>query len=305
MVSSGRAIAPLFPLGGPVPGKLIIGRDAEMAELAGQIREGVSTLVIGPRRVGKTTVCAEVCRQLADEHGALVVVVEVPERPDAAELLQLMIDACAAVNVGDAARGLLRVLRPTIEKWLGENGIPLDLSQLGSGERMLAARHIIGLPLRISQEHDRRVLVFFDELQRVADYGEGHTVLTDIRDIYSGAREHAVVLVDGSEERTFAGLLGDPVQFGKLVSRYELPITIPAYLWRQPLTERFAAADLHIADGQRDTIIAFGQGRPYDTMAAARYTAIAARQGSGTVTGFDVQVGLDRARRHLEDDGAT
>jgi hypothetical protein len=130
-------------------------------------------------------------------------------------------------------------------------------------------------------------------------------VLTDIRDIYSGARDRAVVLVDGSEERTVDKLFGGAVQFGKLVSRYELPTTIAAYMWQQPLTERFLAADLQIADEHRDRIIAFGQGRPYDTMAGARYTAIAARQASGTVTQFDVEVGLDRALRHLDDDGAS
>lgn len=306
-MASTPPIAPLFPLGGPVPSDLIIGRDAETVELVSQIRQGVSTLVTGPRRTGKTTVCDEVCRILADEDRALVVKVDVPERKDQSPtaLLQLIIDGCAGLHVNDAARGVLKVLRPTIEKWLRDEGLPLDLAGVGQRETPGAARQIIGLPLRIAQAQQRRVLVFFDELQRVADYQDGHGVLTDIRDIYSAARGDAVVLVDGSNTRTFEMLLGDPVNLGKLVSRYDLPTTIPPYRWAEPLTERFGAVDLDLGDDQRDAIIAFGQGRPYDTMAAARYTALAARQASRVVTDFDVDVGLARARRHLEDDGAS
>lgn len=46
-------------------------------------------------------------------------------------------------------------------------------------------------------------------------------------------------------------------------------------------------------------------GRPYATMAACRYTALAARKTrSSTVAEFDVQMGIDEAERHLQDDAA-
>lgn len=298
-------IAPLFPLGGPVPSNLIIGRDSETAQLVTQLREGVSTLVVGPRRTGKTTVCQEACRILAEVDRALVVEIDVPERENAGPtaLLQLIIDACTGLRV-EAGRGALKLLRPTIEQWFRDAGLPVDLTGVGTDQPPAGARQIIGLPLRIAQQQRRRVLVFFDELQRVADYQDGHAVLTDIRDIYSAAGGEAVVLVDGSNTRTFETLLGEPVNLGRLVSRYDLPTTIPAYRWEEPLTERFRAVGLELGDDQRNAILAFGDGRPYDTMAAARYTALAARQGSRAVTDFDVDVGLARARQHLDDDGA-
>jgi len=305
-MTSTPPIAPLFPLGGPVPSDLIIGRDIEIIELVTQLREGVSTIVTGPRRTGKTTVSEEACRILANEDGALVVKIDVPERKNesATALLQLIIDGCAGLHVKDAARGVLKVLRPTIEKWLRDENLSLDLTGVGEGQQPDGGRQIIGLPVRLAEEQQRRVLVFFDELQRVADYEGGHGVLTDIRDIYSAARSDAVVLVAGSNTRTFETLLGDPVNLGKLVSRYDLPTTIPSYRWEEPLTERFRAVDLELGDDQRDAIIAFGDCRPYETMAAARYMALAARQGSRVVTDFDVEVGLERARQHLDDDGA-
>ena len=87
-------IGTLFPLGGPVPPDLIIGRRGEIDEIGGRLREGMSTMLAGARRIGKTTVCAAVCEQLGSE-GTLVIEVDVPERGDSRALLQLIIDACS------------------------------------------------------------------------------------------------------------------------------------------------------------------------------------------------------------------
>jgi hypothetical protein len=297
-------VAPLFPVGGPVPADLIVGREDEVVGLVRRVSEGVSTLVTGPRRIGKTTVCDEVCRRLADDHGALVVKVDVPERVDgdAAALLQAIIDACAALSVPDAG-GVLQVLRPTIEQWLNELGIPMNLSATGR-RPPTTMREVVGLPLRVARQRRRKVLVFFDELQRAVDYADGHDVLTDIRDIYSAAREDAVVLVDGSDERSIEQLLADPYSFGKLVGRSPFPTIIPAVYWRDPLVERFAEIGKHLAGDQLDAIITFGEGRPYDTMAAARYVALTASQSTSehAVSAFDVDTGLALARQHLHDD---
>src|SRR5262249_34504021 len=147
-----------------------------------------------------------------------------------------------------------------------------------------------------------RLLLFMDELQRVADYDDGDAVLADLVDLYAGAAD-AVVLVDGSEERVLSDLLGRPGGIGKLVDRLVLASRIPAHAWRRPLSDRFAAAGLQIDDGRRDQLIEWARGRPYDTMAVCRYTALAARKTGAVVIGdFDVQMGKDEAGRRLQDD---
>jgi MoxR-like ATPase len=78
-----RRIGRLFPAGGPVPPELVIGREGDIAEVERGLREGIHTLVTGPRRVGKTTVCNAVCER-ARRDDAVVIAIEVPERPDAA-----------------------------------------------------------------------------------------------------------------------------------------------------------------------------------------------------------------------------
>jgi nucleoside-triphosphatase THEP1 len=104
-------IGTLFPLGGPVPPDLIIGRRGEIDEIGDRLREGMSTMLAGARRIGKTTVCAAVCEQLGSE-GTLVIEVDVPERGDSRALLQLIIDACSRISLARRGRSALRVARP-------------------------------------------------------------------------------------------------------------------------------------------------------------------------------------------------
>jgi hypothetical protein len=99
-------------------------------------------------------------------------------------------------------------------------------------------------------------------------------------------------------------MFGPPVHFGKLVDRLTLDPEIPLTSWRAPLTDRFARAGLILPDKARERILTWSSGRPYATMAAARYTALSARKtSSDAVAEFDIQMGIDEAERHLADDG--
>jgi hypothetical protein len=62
---------------------------------------GMSTMLAGERRIGKTTVCSAVCGELKSQ-GALVIEVDVPERAGSRALLQLIIDACSRVSLAHA-----------------------------------------------------------------------------------------------------------------------------------------------------------------------------------------------------------
>lgn len=97
-------------------------------------------------------------------------------------------------------------------------------------------------------------------------------------------------------------MLRAPVQFGKLCERLPLIPTIPAHTWRDSLPQRFRSAGLAIEAGALEALVAFGDGRPYATMAAARYAALNARRLGGEEVGsFEVEEGIAEARRHLEE----
>lgn len=293
-------IGRLFPVGGPVPPGLIIDRAGELDELERRFREELHTILVGPRRIGKTTVCEAVCDR-ARRSDAAVVTIEVPERPDSRALLQLMIDRCSRLSHEAQGRRAAQIARPVIEKLLADLGIPLDLSGLGY-DAPLRTREVLSLPVRLAEVADRPVLVFIDELQRVVDYADGDELLIDIVDVFSSSRGVSV-LVDGSEERTVGAMLGPPTHLAKLCDRLQLDPRIPRETWHEPLRDRFEQADQTIEADALETLLDFGEGRPYETMAGARYTALSARKlNSERVGDFEVQMGIDEARRHVADD---
>jgi AAA ATPase domain len=302
-------IGQLFPLGGPVPPALVIGRDGDIEEIERRLHERMHTMLVGPRRIGKTTVCEAVCERLRAK-GLLIVKVEVPERADAAVLLQLIVDRCGRTSRTAVGRRLLRSARPLVERILADHGLPLDLSELGAEPRAAATRTVLSLPGMLAQESGRPVVLFFDELQRAVTYADGSHLLTDLVDIYGG-RTDVTLLVDGSDERALAGMLGPPAHFGKLCDRLPLdPTILPLDTWRSPLTTRFRQAGLDIDRAALELILRYGRGRPYETMAAARATALSARklpegEERATVGEFEAQMGVDEAARRLEDDGVT
>lgn len=294
-------IGRLFPAGGPVPPELVIGRIGEIDEVERRVREAIHTMVTGDRRIGKTTVCGAACARVRRD-GMVVVHVEVPERSDASALLQLVVDRCSRISLATRGRRVLRVARPLIEKVLSSEGIPLDLGQLGAEPGMLPTRTILSLPTKLAEESGKAVVFFLDELQRAVDFGDGEQVLGDLVDLYSGATD-VVVLVDGSKERALEGMLGAPVQFGKLCDRLPIEPEIPMFIWRNSLPERFRQAGLTLQPEALEAVVAFGDGRPYATMAAARYAALNARKlGSETVGAFEGEEGIAEARRHLKED---
>lgn len=295
-------IGRLFPVGGPVPPDLIIGRVGDLDELERRVREELHTILVGPRRIGKTTVCEAVCDR-ASHSGTAVVTIEVPERPDSRALLQLMIDRCSRLSHEARGRRAVQIARPLIEKLLADLGVPLDLSVLSS-DAVLPTREVLALPVRLAGAADRPVLVFFDELQRVVDYADGEQLLIDIVDVFSSSRGVSV-LVDGSEERTLDAMLGPPTHLAKLCDRLQLDPRMPRATWREPLRDRFAQAGQAIQADALETLLDFGDGRPYETMAAARYTALSASKlTTDSIGAFEVQMGIDEARRHVTDDDA-
>ncbi|HET9676084.1 MAG TPA: ATP-binding protein [Solirubrobacterales bacterium] len=298
-----QKIGYLFPSGGPVPPGLVIGREDILAELERRVDEGIHTMLTGPRRIGKTTVCNAVCDHLSEE-GSLVVKVEVPESANAEVLLQAVVDCSRQqASLLDVGGRMLRAAQPLLEVILKEQGLPLDLSQLRRPSAD-TARRVLALPLRLAEKCSRPTIFYLDELQRVVDYADGEHLLGDLIDLYSGQSD-AVLLVDGSSERTLEQMMAPPIGFGKVVDRLPLAEKIPERVWRESLPDRFKRANLEVDPEALAALNSFGGGRPYATMTAARYAALNARKlGSGSVGIFEMTEGIAEARRHLAEDEA-
>jgi len=292
----------LFPAGGRVAPAQMIGREGDVAELVERVRELAHVAISGPRRAGKTSVCAAACAQLHEHHDFLVLEVEAPEQSSAAGVCQLVIDRAARLDLQARARGFLKLAAPTIQKLLESQGVPLDLSGFGAELPHATRRAALELPRSIARQQRRKLVFFLDELQRAVDYADGVGLVHDLLDIYAG-NAYVAVLIDGSDERTIEKLMGSPYDLARLAQRIPLEPTIPADQWPGPLHERFRQAALTISAPRLERILDFGQGRPYDTMTACLYVALNARRlHSEEIDDFALDHGLEEARARLDED---
>lgn len=292
----------LFPAGGRVAPEQMVGREGDVADLVGRLRELAHVVLSGPRRAGKTSVCGAACAALRDDYGFLAIEVEAPAQSSAEGVCQLIIDRTARLDLERMAQGLLRMAVPTVQKLLEERGVPLDLSPFGADVPDASRRAVLELPLTIARQQSRKVVFFIDELQRAVDYADGVSLVHDLVDIYSGNPD-AVMLVDGSDERTIERLMGSPYDLARLGQRLDLSPTIAVDQWRAPLRRRFERAALVISEERLQRVLDFGEGRPYETMTACLCAGLSARRAqSDTIDDFVLERGLEEARARLDED---
>jgi len=127
--------APRAPL--PAPLTPLIGRAAELAEVAARLRDPACRLltILGPGGGGKTRLALEVARALAREERREVLWVELAPLASAAQLPTALADAAgAAAGAADPAAALLTALRPREALLVLDN-----LEHLLDGADLLAA----------------------------------------------------------------------------------------------------------------------------------------------------------------------
>lgn len=299
----GEPLGRVFPAGGPVPPDLVIGRRSEIASLHLRLKERISTLVSGGRRIGKTTLCDAACFKAESEDGTLTVRVEVPERKDGVSLslLRAVIDACEQAGHSGERRRLVRAAKPLLEEILREHGLPFDLRELAAEPDRATVRQVISLPLKLAQTIGRPTVFYLDELQRVADYTDGDMFVSDLVDVYA-ANADVTVLVDGSDERALE-LLDRDLRLGKLCKPFPLGARISATEWKPGIQDHYRLAGLEIDSDALERLIGFGDGRPYPTMLAARNSGLSAREmKSVNVDLAAVEFGVNETERQLRDE---
>lgn len=277
----------LFPTDQPIPASQMIGRDADVRELAVALEGGSNLVVAGARRTGKTSVCDAAIGRLA-RHGLYTVSVDLFRIASAAELAEALVAATLANR-----SSLRRVLHQTrragrlVADALHTAAVVKSRSQLGEELEIaftpgLAARdperyldYALALPGRIAAADDKQVVVFFDEFQEVGSpqqpYGNGDRLTKRMRAIFqrstgvsflfAGSLEHLMRDLFTASHRALH-------QFGGF---YELrPIDSDA--WAQGLGERFAADDCEVRPSALAQVIAYGESQPRSTMLIAQKT---------------------------------
>jgi uncharacterized protein len=282
-----RGSAELFPTDTPIPVERMIGRQKEVAAIAGSLRGGGNLVIAGPRRTGKTTVCDAALARLVDD-GHYIAAVDLFRLADAADFAERLVLATIA-NRGSLARRALRARRAgrhladaaaltATVRARAELGDDLELAfrpGLANSDPDRYLTYALELPQRIAETDGRRLILFLDEFQEVASprrpFGDPDRLTKRMRAIFqrspavsflfAGSIEHLMRDLFVPEERGLS-------QFG---SFYPLA-PIPPESWSDGITARLAEDACTIDGPALERLITSGEGHPRTTMLIARWT---------------------------------
>ena len=280
----------LLPSDAPVPLDRMIGRRGDVEELVLQLSGGTHRIVAAPRRTGKSSVCEAAVGVLRAE-GFYTVSVSLFKYTNAATLAEAIAQETLA-NRG-AMHKLIEKIRDTgasvakgaaltlAMKTQADLGDAVELAiRPGHGARdpERALRMALELPQRIAEQDGKRLILFIDELQEIADgggaYGDPDGLMRFMRETLHGS-ELVTALVAGSMEHMMRDLFTNRQRaFYGFGGCMDLTPILPGE-WRTGLVERFAEDNCQVEDNALDRMIELGGLHPRAIMLIAQQTHLA------------------------------
>jgi hypothetical protein len=306
-----RDIRELFPTDEPVPAERMIGRHEDVEGIASLLESGVSVVLAGARRTGKTSV-AQAALERAGQRGAYTAAVDLFRRRDAADLASgiataVLANRPAAHRLIQRARELASAARDAatltaaakLTDELGES-VELALTPARAShdpDRALAAA--LELPERIAVADGKRLVLFLDEFQDLASegkpFGDPDRITKQMRAIFQRSN-HVSFLFAGSVEHLMRDLFGPSDRALSQFGSFRALSPISRDEWAEGLAQRFKALDLTTGRAALDLLLDLADGHPRGTMLIARESAIQSLAGHDrAITEPEVRAGWELA----------
>jgi hypothetical protein len=250
-------------------------REAELAELVADIRNGQDVVLFAPRRYGKSSLVWRVAQQLVPRR-ALVAQVNLMTTPTKTRLAERL----ARAIHDDVASPLIRAkerlrvfqglrIRPTVTVNPDDGSLSFSFDAAAAPADIDATlEHLLRLPAELAAERGRRVALVFDEFQEVIDIDRGLPRL--MRSVFEEQPEVAHVYL-GSRRHTMRRLFSDENEpFWRSAKLIELGVIDPAK-FAPFLDERFRSSGRTIAPAAVERLLHITGGHPYATQELAYF----------------------------------
>lgn len=230
-----------FKYGGLVTGKDFADRESEMNEILKEIRSGTNIVLFSPRRMGKSSLLAE----LMHRHGAefLFVYVDLYGITTKTRMVEAFMSALVGSAYGTArkvAAGIRDVIKGSRLRLVindkGEPGVEFSVGEPSVPE----IQDMLDIPEEIARKRGKRIVVVFDEFQEIASL-DGVSLLKAMRSrmqahkhvsyIFAGSKRHLLMSIFEEREGAFFKS-AKPLELGP----------IPKADFARFLVDRFVAA---------------------------------------------------------------
>jgi hypothetical protein len=250
-------------------------REAELAELVADIRNGQDVVLFAPRRYGKSSLVWRIAQQLVPRR-ALIAQVNLMTTPTKTRLAERLAHAIHE-NVASPlirAKERLRVfqglrIRPTVTIDPDDGSLSFSFDASAAPEDLDATlEHLLRLPAELAAARGRRVALVFDEFQEVTDIDRGLPRL--MRSVFEEQPEVAHVYL-GSKRHMMRRLFSDENEpFWRSAKQMELGVIAPAK-FAPFLDERFRMTGRTIAVDAVERLLSVTGGHPYATQELAYF----------------------------------
>ena len=231
-----------FVFGVSVSDYNFIGREDEIRQLRMNFEEGINTILISPRRWGKTSLVKKVCREVNRER-VITVFVDIFKCKTEYEFYNTLIEAVLKQTATkaelwmDNARDFIARLTPKISVSPEPNS-EFALS-LGITPKTHTPEEILQLAESIAERKGKRIVICIDEFQQIGEMPDTLSIQKRLRSIWQHQKMVSYCLF-GSKKHTMMTVFQKrnmPLyQFGD----FKFLGTIPTDKWTEYIVSHFA-----------------------------------------------------------------
>jgi hypothetical protein len=250
-------------------------REAERAELIGDIRNGQDVVVFAPRRCGKSSLIWSVMRELGAE-GTLIAQVDLMTTPTkerlAAALARSIFETIASPleRVRERALAPFRGLQiqPTVTIDPEDGSLAFSFAADRKDDIDATLERLLQLPAELAGAGKRRTALVIDEFQEVVDIDPGLPRL--MRSIFQQQPETAHIYL-GSRRHTIERIFSDANEpFWRSAKSVELGPIEPEPFSRF-IADRFRSTGRDLDEDAIGKLLAITGGHPYATQELAYF----------------------------------
>lgn len=241
-------------------------RENDHIRLSTNLLGGVNTVIISPRRWGKSSLVNNVLKDISDDSDYIVCHIDAfdcrSEEQFYAIYVESILRACATKT-----EEILRLVKRYVSSFgpkftfgnedSGQVSVSIDIH-----DRNYSIEEIIDLPQHIAAERGKKMIVCIDEFQNVAQYDDSEAFQkklrshwqrhTDVTYCLYGSKRHMLIDIFNTYERPF-------YKFGDIIMLPKIALD----KWIPFITERFAATGKYISESQAGTIAERMRCHPY------------------------------------------
>lgn len=210
-----------FIYGKAVEGENFTDREKETKRLKMNFEAGVNSIIISPRRIGKTSLVKHVMKQTDDR--VKVVFMDIYKCRTEYDFYELfastLVSSCATVvdQAIELAKELILSIKPKVTIGLGSANATLSL---GIDRKTNTPEEILSLPERLAEKIGKDIVVCIDEFQQLGEMPDSLDIQKRIRSVWQH-QQHASYCLFGSKRHLMLNLFQNKrmpfYQFGDMI----------------------------------------------------------------------------------------